>query len=87
MTQEEKLFQQLKEILLSRYSFAFMPEEKSISMDSRLEEDLGMESIDIIDFVMSVETAFGVDLYRDEVAKAKTLRDIVKSLMKYIPGL
>ena len=87
MNKEEKIFKRVTDILLSRYSFAFMPEKQDISPESRLTEDLGMESIDILDFIMSVETAFDADLNREEVKGVKTLRDVVELLIRQQPSL
>jgi 8-amino-7-oxononanoate synthase len=44
---------------------------------SRLQYDLDFDSLGLLELAMAVETAFGVQLTREAVAEAKTVRDLV----------
>ena len=48
-----------------------------ISLESRLFEDLGANSLDVIDLIVSVEDEFGIVILDDEIAKIRTVGDIV----------
>lgn len=53
-------------------------EESTISPDSVITEDLGADSLDIVDLVMSFEDVFDVEFPDDAVETIKTVGDIVK---------
>ena len=53
-------------------------EESTISPDSVITEDLGADSLDIVDLVMSFEDVFDVENPDDAVETIKTVGDIVK---------
>jgi acyl carrier protein len=48
-----------------------------VKMESRLVEDLGADSLDVVELVMSFEDEFGITLPDEDVAKLKTIKDIV----------
>ena len=48
-----------------------------IKMESRLVEDLGADSLDVVELVMSFEDEFGIALPDEDVANLKTIKDIV----------
>ena len=47
-------------------------------MDSVVTDDLGADSLDVVDLVMSFEDEFGVEIPDDAVENIKTVGDIVK---------
>ncbi len=49
-----------------------------ITMKSRLVEDLGADSLDVVELIMAFEDEFGVSLPDEEIAKMKTIADIVE---------
>jgi len=50
---------------------------EDIKMESRLVEDLGADSLDVVELVMSFEDEFGISLPDEDVAKLKTIKDII----------
>ena len=50
---------------------------EDIKMESRLVEDLGADSLDVVELVMAFEDEFGISLPDEDVAKLKTIGDIV----------
>ncbi len=50
---------------------------ESITLNSRLIEDLGADSLDVVELVMTFEDEFGVALPDEDVAKMKTVGDII----------
>lgn len=50
----------------------------SISMDSVITDELGADSLDVIDIVMSFEDEFGIEIPDDAIENIKTVSDIVK---------
>lgn len=49
-----------------------------ISSDSVITDDLGADSLDVVDLVMSFEDEFGVEIPDDAVETIKTVGDIVR---------
>ncbi len=50
---------------------------KTIKPTSRVVEDLGADSLDMIEMLMSLEDNFGISVPDDKVASLKTVNDIV----------
>lgn len=51
--------------------------KNNITMDSELVDDLGADSLDSIDIVMSVEDEFGIEVPDEVIENIKTVSDIV----------
>lgn len=49
----------------------------SVSPESKLVEDLGSDSLDIVDFTMLLDTALGIDIDGEEIAGLRTVKDLV----------
>ena len=56
--------------------------KEEVKLESKLIEDLGADSLDLIELVMSCEDEFGITLPDEEIAKFKTVGDIVNYLSK-----
>ena len=54
-----------------------LPVEK-VEDSSRLVEDLGADSLDIVDMLMTLEEEFGISIPDEETANMKTVAEIVK---------
>ena len=67
-------FEKIKNILCDEFEI----EEDEISLDSALLSDLGLDSIDLYDLVMSVEDTFEMELPDEELEKISTVGDLVK---------
>ena len=68
------VFEKVKEILAEQLDIENLD---SISMDSLLVEDLGADSLDSIDIVMSVEDEFKIEVPDEVVENMTTVADIV----------
>jgi acyl carrier protein len=53
-------------------------EEKNVSASSRFQEDLGADSLDIVELLMEIEEEFGVNISDEESERLKTVGDAVK---------
>ena len=50
---------------------------KTIKPTSKIVEDLGADSLDMIELLMSLENEFGISVPDNQVASLKTVKDIV----------
>ena len=49
-----------------------------ITETSNIQDDLGADSLDVVDLVMALEDEFDVEIPEDQVENIKTVGDIVK---------
>lgn len=56
-----------------------IPVEK-ITLDSKIVDDLGADSLDIVEMLMSVEEHFGVTISEEVATSIVTIKDIVNYL-------
>lgn len=54
--------------------------EDKVTLETRLTEDLGADSLDAVELIMSLEDEFGVQISNEEAQKIVTVNDIVKCL-------
>ena len=50
---------------------------EQITLKTNLVEDLGADSLDVVELIMTFEDEFGISLPDEEVAKMKTVGDVV----------
>ena len=53
-----------------------------IKLESRLIEDLGADSLDIVELIMAFEDEFNISLPDEDVAKMKTIGNIIDYIKK-----
>lgn len=68
------IYEKIKKIIADNLEI----DEDSVTMDSVVTDDLGADSLDVVDLVMSFEDEFGVEIPDDAVENIKTVGDIVK---------
>lgn len=52
----------------------------SVTMDSHILNDLGADSLDVVELVMALEDEVGTEIPNEEVLKFQTVGDVVKYL-------
>jgi len=70
------MFEKIKEIIVEQLGV----EESEVSMESSIIDDLGADSLDIVELVMAFEDEFGVEIPDETAEKIATVGDIVKYL-------
>jgi acyl carrier protein len=53
--------------------------------ECRFDEDLGCDSLDAIDLLMALEDEFAVEIVDEELAKLKTVGELIAFLEREIP--
>lgn len=67
------MFAKLQKLLADQLNMA--PEK--ITLESRLLEDLGADSLDFVEMLMTLEDEFGVTISDEEAKELKTVADII----------
>ncbi len=70
------VFDKVKDILCEQLDV----EEDAVTMEANIIDDLGADSLDVVDLVMSLEDEFNAEIPDEEVESMKTVGDIVKYL-------
>ena len=67
------IFDEVREILAEQLDV----DKASIEMNSKLAEDLGADSLDAIDIVMTIEDQYAIEVPDENIENMKTVEDIV----------
>lgn len=67
------ILEKLKEIVSEQLEI----DAESITADTRLNEDLNADSLDVVEILMALEDEFGVEIPDEETEKMKTIGDVV----------
>ncbi|MCQ2351071.1 MAG: phosphopantetheine-binding protein [Paludibacteraceae bacterium] len=59
-------------------------DKNSIAPESLITTDLGIDSLDIIDIIVSVKEKFGFKLEKDELINVKTLADLYELIHSHV---
>lgn len=68
------VFDKVKKIIVDQLDV----EEDKVTEAASITDDLGADSLDVVDLVMSFEEEFDIEIPDDQVEKIKTVDDIVK---------
>ena len=68
------VLEKVKTILAEQFDV----EEDTITEDTSLQEDLGADSLDVVEMIMTLEEQFGITIPEEDAIAIKTVEDIVK---------
>jgi acyl carrier protein len=67
------VFENVKKILSGQLGI----DEKKITLESRLIEDLGADSLDLVDLLMTLENEYNITIPDAKAQSMKTIKDVV----------
>ncbi len=68
------VFDKVKDIIVDQLDV----DEDEVTLEASITEDLGADSLDVVDLIMSLEEEFDIKIPDEEVENVKTVGDIVK---------
>lgn len=68
------VFEKIKEILAEQLD----ADADEMTMDTKIAEDLGADSLDVVELLMSIEDEFEVEIPDEEIENMKTIGDVVE---------
>ena len=77
-----KLGGRMQEKIIALIADKLNKKVESISLNSRLVEDLGADSLDIVEMIMAFEDEFGISLPDEDVENMKTVKDVIDYISK-----
>ena len=72
------MFEKVKELLASQLNIS----QDKITLESKVVEDLGADSLDMIEMLMTMEEEFGISIPDEDAVKLSTVKDIVNYIEK-----
>lgn len=76
-------FEKLKQIIINEVSHV---DADKITMDAKFVDDLEMDSLDVVQVVMAIETEFGIEVPDDAAEHMITVKDAVDSIKAAVAG-
>jgi acyl carrier protein len=73
VAEKEQVFDKVKEIIVDQLGV----EEDQVTLEASFIEDLGADSLDIVELIMALEEEFGLEIPDDEAEKISTVSDAV----------
>ena len=68
------MFEKICELLAEKFD----GDATTMTMDTKIKEDLNADSLDVVELMMDLEENFGVTISDEEAAQMSTIGDIVK---------
>jgi acyl carrier protein len=78
--EHEEIFDKVKEVIVEQLNV----EEDDVTEDAAFVDDLGADSLDIVELVMALEEQFGISIPDDQAEKIKTVNDAVSFIAENI---
>ena len=76
----EQIFEKVKKVIVEQLGV----EEETVTLDASFLEDLGADSLDVVDFIMELEEEFGLEIPDEDVEKISTVRNAVDYILDNI---
>ncbi len=68
------MFEKVRAIIAEKLNV----DQEEIKLESSIVDDLGADSIDLIELIMNLEEEYGVSISDEEAVKLKTVGDVVE---------
>ncbi len=69
----EEIFEKVKGVIVDQLGVS----EDTVTKEATFLDDLGADSLDIVELIMALEEAFDIEIPDEEVEKAITVKDVV----------
>lgn len=72
------IFDKIKEIVIDQLGV----EEDAVALDSNIQDDLGADSLDVVDLIQTIEDEYDISIPDEAAESIKTVGDIVAYIEK-----
>ncbi len=74
MANKEQVFDKVRQIIVDQLGV----DEEEVTSEASFIDDLGADSLDIVELIMALEEEFGLEIPDDEAEKISTVSDAVE---------
>jgi acyl carrier protein len=74
-----EVFDKVKKIIVDQLGV----EEEQVTEDASFIEDLGADSLDIVELIMAMEEEFGIEIPDEDAEKISTVKDAVAYIQEH----
>ncbi len=74
------VFEKIKKILAEQLD----ADEEEMTLDTKIAEDLGADSLDVVELLMSIEDEFEVEIPDEEIDNIKTIGNVVDYIQNHM---
>lgn len=72
-------FEKIKKIIVERFGI----DEEKVTKELTFKEDLGADSLDVVELVMELEDVFGTEISDEDAERIKTVGDAVTHIEEH----
>lgn len=76
---KDQILEQVKDLMSQQFEI----DPKEITLDTNFQEDLDADSIDLTEFILTLEDAFGKEIPDEDAVKIKTVSDAVNYINEH----
>ena len=76
----EEIFEKVKNIIVDLLQVS----EDSVTLESQFIDDLGADSLDLVELIMGIEEEFNIEIPDGEAEKVVTVEDVVEYIKEHI---
>ena len=76
----EEIFEKIKNIIVEQLQVA----ETSVTEDASFIDDLGADSLDLVELIMALEEEFGIEIPDGDAEKVVTVGDVVSYIKENV---
>ena len=74
MNKVEEVFEKVKEVIVDQLG---IEDDEKITMETTFIDDLGADSLDVVELIIALEEEFGIEIPETEAEKVVTVGDVV----------
>ena len=74
------VFEKIKKLLAEQLD----ADEEEMTLDTKIAEDLGADSLDVVELLMSIEDEFEVEIPDEEIDNIKTIGNVVDYIQNHM---
>lgn len=82
MSQDQEILTKVREMVASQLGKS----EDEVTLESSFIEDLGADSLDLVELIMSMEDEFGLEISDEDAEKIVTVKDAINFIQENKKG-